>query len=92
LSCDAIEYCTKHVPRWNPISFAGYNYRESGCSAAQEVAFVIANATACSEELIRRGLEVDSFAPVSAFSSLLTVTFLRKLPSIALREGSGFAS
>ncbi len=67
LSCDAIEYCTKHVPRWNPISFAGYNYRESGCSAAQEVAFVIANATACSEELIQRGLAVDSFAPRLSF-------------------------
>ena len=67
LSCDAIEYCTKHVPRWNPISFAGYNYRESGCSAAQEVAFVIANAMVCSEELIRRGLEVDTFAPRLSF-------------------------
>jgi methylmalonyl-CoA mutase N-terminal domain/subunit len=67
LSCDAIEYCTKHVPRWNPISFAGYNYRESGCSAAQEVAFVIANAVACSEELIRRGLAIDNFAPRLSF-------------------------
>ncbi len=67
LSCDAIQYCTDHVPRWNPISFAGYNYREAGCSAAQEVAFVIANATACSEELIRRGLDVDSFAPRLSF-------------------------
>lgn len=67
LSCDAIEYCTRYVPRWNPISFAGYNYREAGCSAAQEVAFVIANAMACSEELIRRGHEVDSFAPRLSF-------------------------
>ena len=67
LSCDAIEYCTKYVPRWNPISFAGYNYRESGCSAAQEVAFVIANAVACSEELIRRGLAIDDFAPRLSF-------------------------
>ena len=67
LSCDAIEYCTKHVPRWNPISFAGYNYREAGCSAPQEVAFVIANAIACSEELIRRGLSIDSFAPRLSF-------------------------
>ena len=67
LSCDAIEYCTKYVPRWNPISFAGYNYRESGCSAAQEVAFVIANAVACSEELIRRGLAIDNFAPRLSF-------------------------
>ncbi len=67
LSCDAIEFCAKHVPQWNPISFAGYNYRESGCNADQEVAFVIANAIACSEELIRRGLDVDSFAPRLSF-------------------------
>lgn len=67
LSCDAIEYCAKHVPRWNPISFAGYNYREAGCSAPQEVAFVIANAVACSEELVQRGLSIDSFAPRLSF-------------------------
>ena len=66
-SCDAIEYCTKHAPRWNPVSFAGYNYREAGCTAVQEVAFVIANAIACSEELMRRGLEVDRFAPRLSF-------------------------
>lgn len=67
LSCDAIEFCTKYVPRWNPVSFAGYNYRESGCTADQEVAFVIANAIACSEELIKRGYDVDSFAPRLSF-------------------------
>jgi methylmalonyl-CoA mutase N-terminal domain/subunit len=67
LSCDAIEFCTKYAPRWNPISFAGYNYREAGCTAIQEVAFVIANAIACSEELIRRGLDVDRFAPRLSF-------------------------
>jgi len=67
LSCDAIEYCTKNVPQWNPISFAGYNYREAGCNSFQEVAFVIANAIACSDELIRRGLDVDDFAPRLSF-------------------------
>jgi methylmalonyl-CoA mutase N-terminal domain/subunit len=67
LSCDAIEFCTKHAPRWNPVSFAGYNYREAGCTAIQEAAFVIANAIACSEELIRRGLDVDLFAPRLSF-------------------------
>jgi methylmalonyl-CoA mutase N-terminal domain/subunit len=66
-SCDAIEYCTKYVPRWNPVSFAGYNYREAGCTAIQEVAFVISNAIACSEELIRRGFDVDRFAPRLSF-------------------------
>jgi len=67
LSVDAIEYCMKFVPRWNPISYAGYNYREAGCTAPQEVAFCIANAMACCEEMIRRGYHVDSFAPRLSF-------------------------
>ncbi|MEJ2587483.1 MAG: methylmalonyl-CoA mutase family protein [Deltaproteobacteria bacterium] len=67
LSCDAIEYCSNHATRWNPISFSGYNYREAGCSAPQEIAFVIANAIACSEELLRRGYDVDAFAPRLSF-------------------------
>ena len=67
LCCDAIEYCTQHVPRWNPVSFSGYNYRESGCTAIQEVAFVISNAVASCEELLRRGFDIDSFAPRLSF-------------------------
>ena len=67
LCCDAIEYCAKHVPRWNPVSFAGYNYREAGCTAPQEIAFVLANAVACCEELLKRGLKVDQFAPRLSF-------------------------
>ncbi|MGO9139733.1 MAG: methylmalonyl-CoA mutase [Syntrophales bacterium] len=67
LSCDAIEFCTKYVPRWNPISFSGYNYREAGCTAPQEIAFMIANAVSCSEELIRRGHDIDVFAPRLSF-------------------------
>jgi methylmalonyl-CoA mutase N-terminal domain/subunit len=67
LCCDAIEYCTRNVPRWNPVSFSGYNYREAGCNAVQEVAFVLANAMACCEELIGRGYDIDSFAPRLSF-------------------------
>lgn len=67
LSCDAIEFCAKYAARWNPISFAGYNYRETGCRADQEIAFVIANAIACIEEMLSRGLELDSFAPRLSF-------------------------
>jgi len=67
LSCDAIEFCAKNAPRWNPVSFAGYNYRESGCTAIQEVAFVMANAIACAEELLRRGLPLESFASRLSF-------------------------
>lgn len=67
LSCDAIEYCAKYARRWNPISFAGYNYREAGCTAMQEVAFVMANALACCDEMLRRGLKIDDFAPRLSF-------------------------
>jgi methylmalonyl-CoA mutase N-terminal domain/subunit len=67
LSCDAIEFCAKHATNWNPVSFAGYNYREAGCNAIQEVAFVMANALACSEEMLRRGLDFDDFAPRLSF-------------------------
>ncbi len=67
LSCDAIEFCAKYAARWNPISFAGYNYRETGCRADQEIAFVIANAIACIDEMLSRGLDLDSFAPRLSF-------------------------
>jgi methylmalonyl-CoA mutase N-terminal domain/subunit len=67
LCCDAIEYSTKYVPRWNPVSYTGYNYREAGCTAIQEVAFVISNALACCEELLQRGYHIDSFAPRLSF-------------------------
>jgi methylmalonyl-CoA mutase N-terminal domain/subunit len=67
LCCDAIEYSTKYVPRWNPVSYTGYNYREAGCTAIQEVAFVISNAFACCEELIQRGYNIDDFAPRLSF-------------------------
>lgn len=62
LQCDAIEYAAKHLPRWNPVSYNGYNLREAGTNAVQEVAVGIANAIATSEELIRRGLPIDTFA------------------------------
>lgn len=67
LSCDAIEYCAKKAKRWNPISFAGYNYREAGCNAIQEIGFVIAYAMACCEEMLKRGLKIDDFAPRLSF-------------------------
>ncbi len=59
LQCDAIEYASKNLPRWNPVSYNGYNLREAGTTAVQEVAIGIANAIATSEELIRRGNKID---------------------------------
>ncbi|MEB3102551.1 acyl-CoA mutase large subunit family protein [Ferviditalea candida] len=62
LQCDAIEYASKNLPRWNPVSYNGYNLREAGTTAVQEVAVALANAIATSEELIRRGNKIDDFA------------------------------
>ncbi|MFI5329735.1 MAG: methylmalonyl-CoA mutase [Desulfobaccales bacterium] len=67
LSCDVIEHCVKHVPRWNPISIAGYNYREAGANAVQELGLCLAHGIACVEELVRRGLAVEEFAPRLSF-------------------------
>ncbi len=62
LQCDAIEYASKHLPRWNPISYNGYNLREAGTNAVQEVAIALANCIATAEELVRRGNNIDDFA------------------------------
>ncbi len=67
LQCDAIEYASKHLPRWNAVSYNGYNLREAGTSAVQEVAVGIANAIATAEELISRGNSVDDFAKRMSF-------------------------
>lgn len=67
LSCDTVEYCLRHLPRWNPISFVGYNLEEAGATAVQEVGFVFAHARAVVRELERRGLGVDQVAPRLSF-------------------------
>jgi methylmalonyl-CoA mutase N-terminal domain/subunit len=67
LQCDAVEFIRQQAPRWNPISFNGYNLREAGTNAVQEVAVAIANAIATLEELGRRGHDVDSIAPRLSF-------------------------
>ncbi len=67
LSTDIVEFCTAKVPGWHPISYTGYNYRESGVNAVQEVGMVMAHAVATIEEMIRRGHSVDDFAPRLSF-------------------------
>ena len=67
LSCDVIEYCVKHVPRWNPISIAGYNYREAGANAVQELGLCLAHGIACVEEMLRRGISVEEVGPRLSF-------------------------
>jgi len=64
---DLIEFATKHVPQWNTISVSGYHIREAGSTAAQELAFTIADGFTYVEECVKRGLDVDDFAPRLSF-------------------------
>jgi methylmalonyl-CoA mutase N-terminal domain/subunit len=67
LTADVIEYCSKNLPRFNTISISGYHMREAGCNAIQEIAFTIADGIAYVEEVIKRGINVDEFAPRLSF-------------------------
>src|SRR5262249_26790274 len=64
---DIFAYCARSAPRWNTISISGYHIREAGSTAAQEVAFTLADAIAYVQAAVDSGLEVDEFAPRIAF-------------------------
>jgi len=64
---DMIEFCTNEVPQWNPVSVSGYHIREAGSTAAQELAYTLADGFAYIEACIERGLNVDDFAPRISF-------------------------
>jgi methylmalonyl-CoA mutase N-terminal domain/subunit len=64
---DSIEFCTKEVPRWNSVSISGYHIREAGATAAQELAFTLADGLAYVQACCARGLAVDAFAPRLSF-------------------------
>jgi methylmalonyl-CoA mutase, N-terminal domain len=67
LCVDMIEYCAREVPLWHPVSISGYHIREAGSTAAQELAFTLADGFAYVEAALERGLEVDEFAPRLSF-------------------------
>ena len=67
LITDTFRYCQQEVPHWNTISISGYHIREAGSTAAQEVAFTLANAIAYVQAAINAGLEVDGFAGQISF-------------------------
>src|SRR6266849_3762898 len=64
---DMFEWCATHTPLWNTISISGYHIREAGATAAQELAFTLANGFTYVERGIARGLNVDAFAPRLSF-------------------------
>ncbi|MGE5742496.1 MAG: methylmalonyl-CoA mutase family protein, partial [Gemmatimonadota bacterium] len=61
------EWCAEHTPEWNTISISGYHIREAGATAAQELAFTLANGLTYVERGVARGLPVDAFAPRLSF-------------------------
>ncbi len=67
LVTDIITYTTRHMPMWNPISVSGYHIREAGSTAAQELAFTLADGMAYVQHAIDAGLDVDLFAPRISF-------------------------
>jgi methylmalonyl-CoA mutase N-terminal domain/subunit len=67
LVTDVFSYCAIELPNWNTISISGYHIREAGSTAAQEIAFTIANGLAYVEAAKRAGLDVDAFAPRLSF-------------------------
>ena len=67
LIVDTIEFCTKEVPRFNPISISGYHIREAGSTALQELAFTLRDGIEYVQYAIDRGMDVDEFAPRLSF-------------------------
>src|SRR5205823_6422392 len=67
LVTDMVEFCAREMPLWHPISISGYHIREAGSTAAQELAFTLADGFTYVEWAIERGLAVDDFAPRLSF-------------------------
>jgi methylmalonyl-CoA mutase N-terminal domain/subunit len=67
LVTDTVEYGAKHLPQWNPISISGYHIREAGSTAAQELAFTLADGLEYVRWAIARGMDIDEFAPRLSF-------------------------
>ncbi len=79
LVTDVVEFCTRNVPNWNPISISGYHIREAGSTAAQELAFTLADGFAYVEAGIKRGLDVDEFAPRLSFFFNAHIDFFEEI-------------
>jgi methylmalonyl-CoA mutase N-terminal domain/subunit len=98
LAGDLIEWCAAETPRVQAISLSGYHMREAGCTAVQEMAFGVANAIAYVEEVVGRGIDVDSFAPrlswifdtqMSFFEEVAKYRALRRLWARTMKERFG---
>jgi methylmalonyl-CoA mutase N-terminal domain/subunit len=79
LVSDTIRFCAAELPRWHPISVSGYHIREAGSTAAQELAFTLANGFAYVEAVVTAGLDVDEFAPRLSFFFNAHIDFFEEI-------------
>jgi methylmalonyl-CoA mutase, N-terminal domain len=79
---DMIEFCAKEAPRWHAVSISGYHIREAGSTAAQELAFTLADGIGYVEAALARGLGVDSFAPRLSFFFNLHNDFFEEIAKL----------
>jgi methylmalonyl-CoA mutase N-terminal domain/subunit len=79
LVTDMIEFCSKRMPRWHPISISGYHIREAGSTAQQELAFTLKDGFTYVERAIERGLDVDDFAPRLSFFFNAHIDFFEEI-------------
>src|SRR3954452_17693428 len=76
---DMIEWCSREMPRWHPVSISGYHIREAGSTAAQELAFTLKDGFTYVEQAIERGLDVDDFAPRLSFFFNAQIDFFEEI-------------
>jgi methylmalonyl-CoA mutase, N-terminal domain len=79
LVTDMIEWCSREMPRWHPISISGYHIREAGSTAQQELAFTLKDGFTYVEEAVARGLEIDDFAPRLSFFFNAHIDFFEEI-------------
>jgi methylmalonyl-CoA mutase N-terminal domain/subunit len=95
---DMLVYSTEHMPKWNTVSISGYHIREAGSTAAQELAFTLADGFAYVQAGVEAGLEVDDFAPrfsfffnshIDFFEEICKFRAARRIWATVLREKYG---
>ncbi len=82
LTVDVIDYCSKNLPNFNTISISGYHMREAGCNAIQEIAFTLANGITYVEEVLKRGIDIDDFAPRLSFFFCIHNNFFEEVAKL----------
>jgi methylmalonyl-CoA mutase N-terminal domain/subunit len=82
LVVDIIDFCKDRVPRMNTINFSGYHVREAGSNAIQEAAYCLSSAIIYIEEVLKRGIDIDDFAPRLAFHLIVGLDFFEEIAKI----------